>query len=166
MTLSSSDTGSGLDEIRYTTDGSDPTPTTGTVYSGAFSVSVTTEVRYRGFDRVGNAEAIQSETIGFDTTAPSAPVLTLAESPADPDQHVAGSTVYYRPGGGRSGTFTADAATSDAQSGIQKVTFPAVGGMTGGGDDFANPFQSSYDWTSGTGSSGAADGHRRGTTRA
>ena len=64
MTLSSSDTGSGLDEIRYTTDGSDPTPTTGTVYSGAFAVSVTTEVRYRGFDRVGNAEAIQSETIG------------------------------------------------------------------------------------------------------
>ena len=107
VTLSSSDTGSGLDEIRYTTDGSDPTPTTGTVYSGAFSVSVTTEVRYRGFDRVGNAEAIQSETIEFDTTAPSAPVLTLAESPADPDQHVAGSTVYYRPGGGRSGTFTA-----------------------------------------------------------
>ena len=155
VTLSSSDTGSGLDEIRYTTDGSDPTPTTGTVYSGAFSVSVTTEVRYRGFDRVGNAEAIQSETIGFDTTAPSAPVLTLAESPADPDQHVAGTTVYYRPGGGRSGTFTADAATSDAQSGIQKVTFPAVGGMTGGGDDFASPFQGSYDWTSGTGSSGA-----------
>ncbi len=155
VTLSSSDTGSGLDEIRYTTDGSDPTPTTGTVYSGAFSVSVTTEVRYRGFDRVGNAEAIQSETIVFDTTAPSAPVLTLAESPADPDQHVAGSTVYYRPGGGRSGTFTVDAATSDPQSGIQKVTFPAVGGMTGGGDDFANPFQTSYDWSTGTGSSGA-----------
>ena len=27
--------------------------------------------------------------------------------------------------------------------------------MTGGGDDFASPFQGSYDWTSGTGSSGA-----------
>ena len=48
-----------------------------------------------------------------------------------------------------------DAATSDPQSGIQKVTFPAVGGMTGGGDDFAGPFQTSYDWSTGTGSSGS-----------
>ncbi len=120
MTLSSSDTGSGLDEIRYTTDGSNPTPTTGTVYSGAFSVSVTTEIRYAGFDRVGNAEVVQSETIVFDTSAPSTPALTLAESPADPDQHVSGTTAYYRPGGGRSGSFTVDAATSDPQSGIQR----------------------------------------------
>ena len=155
VTLASSDTGSGLNEIRFTTDGSDPTATTGTVYSGAFPVSVTTEIRYAGFDRVGNAEAVQSETIVFDTTAPSVPALTLAESPADPDQHVSGATAYYRPGGGRSGSFTVDAATSDPQSGIEKVTFPAVGGMTGGGDDFASPFQTSYDWTTGTGSSGS-----------
>jgi Chitobiase/beta-hexosaminidase C-terminal domain/Bacterial Ig domain/Bacterial Ig-like domain (group 3) len=155
VTLSSSDTGSGLAQIRYTTDGSDPTATTGTVYSGAFDVSTTTEIRYRGFDRVGNAEAIQSETIQFDTSAPTGPTLTLSETPVDPDQHAAGTTLYYRPGGGRAGTFTVDAATSDPQSGIQKVTFPAIAGMTGGGDDLASPFEGVYDWSTGTGASGA-----------
>ena len=155
VTLSASDTGSGLNEIRYTTDGSDPTATTGTVYSGAFIVSVTTEIRFRAFDRVGNAESVNSQTVQFDTTGPTGPALTVAESPADADQHVSGTTVYYRPGGGRSGSFTVDAATSDPQSGVEKVTFPAVGGMTGGGDDFASPFQDSYAWTTGTGSSGS-----------
>ena len=155
VTLSASDSGSGLSEIRYTTDGSDPTATTGTVYSGAFVVSVTTDVRFRAFDRVGNAESVNSQIVQFDTTGPTGPALTVAESPADPDQHVLGTTIYYRPGGGRSGTFTVDATTSDPQSGVQKVTFPAVAGMTGGGDDLASPFQGSYDWTAGTGASGA-----------
>ncbi len=155
VTLSASDTGSGLNEIRYTTDGSDPTATTGTVYSGAFIVSVTTEIRFRAFDRVGNAESVNSQVVQFDTTGPTGPALTVAESPADPDQHVSGTTVYYRPGGGRSGTFTVDAVTADPQSGVEKVTFPAIGGMTGGGDDFASPFQDSYAWTTGTASSGS-----------
>ena len=124
VTLSASDTGSGLNEIRYTTDGSDPTATTGTVYSGAFIVSVTTEIRFRAFDRVGNAESVNSQTVVFDTTGPTGPALTVAESPADPDQHVSGSTVYYRPGGGRSGTFTVDAATSDPQSGVAEGQLP------------------------------------------
>jgi hypothetical protein len=155
VTLSSADIGSGVFEIRYTTDGSDPTATTGTVYSGAFVVSVTTEIRYRAFDLVGNAEVVHSQRIEFDVTGPTGPTLTLSEAPADPDQHVAGSTLYYRPGGGRSGSFAVEASTTDPQSGIDRVSFPALTGMTGGGDDLGAPFQGTYGWTSGTSASGA-----------
>jgi large repetitive protein len=147
VTLSGNDTGSGLAEIRYTTDDSDPTATTGTVYSGAFVVSTTTEVRYRGFDRVGNAEAVHAQVIEFDTSGPTGPTLTVTETPADPDQHVSGTELFYRPGGGRAGDFTVDAATSDPQSGIDRVTFPAVAGMSGGGDDLASPYTSFYSWS-------------------
>ena len=67
MTLDATDTGgSGLKEIRYTTDGSTPTATTGTVYSGAFSVGSTTTVKYRAVDNAGNAEAVNSQQIQID----------------------------------------------------------------------------------------------------
>ena len=41
VTLSANDTGSGLSQIKYTTDGSDPTLGNGTVYAGAFNVAAT-----------------------------------------------------------------------------------------------------------------------------
>ena len=72
VTLTASDTRRlGLKEIRYTTDGTTPTATTGTVYSGPFSVSSTTTVKYRAFDNAGNAEAVNSQLIQIDTTAPT-----------------------------------------------------------------------------------------------
>jgi hypothetical protein len=66
--------GSGVSQIRYTTDGSDPTATTGTVYTGAVNVAVTTMVKYRAFDNAGNAEAVKSQLIQVDTAAPKASI--------------------------------------------------------------------------------------------
>src|SRR5207302_285581 len=66
--------GSRFASLRYTADGSDPTATTGTVYGGAFSVSATTTVKYRAFDVAGNAEAVNSQTIQIDTTAPTSTI--------------------------------------------------------------------------------------------
>jgi hypothetical protein len=63
--------GSGVKEVRYTTNGSDPTATSGTVYSGAFSVASTSTVKYRAFDNAGNAEAVRSQLIRVDTSAPT-----------------------------------------------------------------------------------------------
>ena len=40
-----------------------------------------------------------------------------------------------------------DGTATDAQSGIEKLTFPAVSGMSGGGDDSSSPYQGSYTWT-------------------
>src|SRR6185436_20287349 len=45
VTLSATDIGTGVASIRYTTDGSTPTSTTGTVYSGPFTLSTTSTVK-------------------------------------------------------------------------------------------------------------------------
>src|SRR6266508_4078199 len=49
VSLSATDSASGLDLIRYTTDGSDPSPTNGATYSAPFGVSSTTTVRCRAY---------------------------------------------------------------------------------------------------------------------
>src|SRR5205823_13529120 len=51
--------------------------------------------------------------------------------------------------------FAVSAASADAQSGIQKVSFPGVSGMSGGGDVTGSPYQTSYTWTGTTAASGA-----------
>jgi hypothetical protein len=71
VSLSATDDNSGVAQIRYTTNGSDPTASSGTVYSSPFSVSSTTTVKYRAFDNVGNAEGVQSKLIQIDPTPPS-----------------------------------------------------------------------------------------------
>ena len=73
-TLSATDTGgSGLDVIRYTTDGSTPTAAS-TPYTGPFAVSQTTTVKYRAWDNAGNVEATNSQLISFDSTAPTSSI--------------------------------------------------------------------------------------------
>ena len=63
--------GSGVDSIRYTTDGSDPTPTNGTTYTAPFSVTSSSVVKYRGYDVAGNAEATNSASLSIDVPAPT-----------------------------------------------------------------------------------------------
>ena len=62
VTLAAPDGGAGLDQIRYTTDGTDPTIFTGNVYVGAFTVAAegVTTVKYRAFDRIGNDSGVLS----------------------------------------------------------------------------------------------------------
>ena len=55
VTLTASDA-SGIAEIRYTTNGSDPT--TGTLYTGAFTVSASATVRATAVDNAGNRTSI------------------------------------------------------------------------------------------------------------
>ncbi len=76
VTLNATDDtgGSGVSSIRYTTDGSDPSLTNGSVYSGSFSVGATTTVKYRAYDNAGNAEPINSQLIQLDTVAPHSSV--------------------------------------------------------------------------------------------
>ncbi len=69
-TLSATDSGtSGVDEIRFTTDGSAPTASS-PAYSGPIPVNSTTTIKYRAFDNAGNAEATQTQVIVIDTAAP------------------------------------------------------------------------------------------------
>jgi large repetitive protein len=89
----------------------------------------------------------------LDNTAPAAPTITPSES--DAFTYVTGTTVFYNAQGANSGSFTVDATSSDADSGIKKINFPAVAGMAGGGDDLTSPYQGTYNWTAATAASGA-----------
>jgi hypothetical protein len=107
VTLSATDTGgSDLKEIRYTTDGSDPTATSGTVYSGPFLVTATTTVKYRAFDNAANAETVKSQLIRIDLVAPTVAITAP----------INGATL--------TGSVKVTASASDVGgSGIARVTF-------------------------------------------
>jgi peptidoglycan/xylan/chitin deacetylase (PgdA/CDA1 family) len=68
-------TGSPIAAIRYTTDGSEPTTTNGATYTGPFSLSTTTQVRFRSYDVAGNVEATRSQLVNVDTTAPTSAIF-------------------------------------------------------------------------------------------
>ncbi|HEX6130991.1 MAG TPA: Ig-like domain-containing protein, partial [Actinomycetota bacterium] len=82
LTLSAPDAGAGLREIRYTTDGTDPSPSNGTIYSGPITISAqgTTTVKYEAYDRVGNATGDQSEVVSIDSNAPTLVSSNLVSS--------------------------------------------------------------------------------------
>jgi peptidoglycan/xylan/chitin deacetylase (PgdA/CDA1 family) len=73
VSLSATDGGSGVAMIHYTTDGSDPTVASPT-YSDPITVSSTTTVKYRAWDKTGNVESTKSQTIQIDTTPPSSSI--------------------------------------------------------------------------------------------
>jgi peptidoglycan/xylan/chitin deacetylase (PgdA/CDA1 family) len=64
--------GSGVSSIRYTTDGTDPSLTNGNAYAGQFDT--TTTVKYRAYDKAGNAEPVRTQQIRVDSIAPTATV--------------------------------------------------------------------------------------------
>ncbi len=107
-----------------------------------------------GTDNVGNATSITT-TVKVDTSAPSAPALTL--SGATGNTYTSGSTVFVNPQVGRSGSFSVSATTTDADSGILSVTFPSLTGFSsGGGSDSTSPFSSgTYSWSGVVGATGA-----------
>ncbi|MDQ2910169.1 MAG: hypothetical protein M3R39_04020, partial [Actinomycetota bacterium] len=89
-----------------------------------------------------------------DVTAPSTPALTVTENPSSANQFVSGTTLYYK-SGAAGGSFDVSASTSDAESGVHHVTFPAIAGITGGGTASATPFAKTYTWSASTSATGA-----------
>lgn len=71
--LVATDTGGpGIAATRYTTDGMDPTSSpTAQTYTGPFTVTSTSTVRYYSVDTAGNAEPAQSQFVGIDGVAPT-----------------------------------------------------------------------------------------------
>jgi peptidoglycan/xylan/chitin deacetylase (PgdA/CDA1 family) len=120
--------GSGVREIRYTTDGSDPTDTNGTVYSGTFSVPGTTTVKYRAYDNAGNAEAVQTQAIHVDRTAPVSSISCGSGACASSFYNAAVSVSL--------------AAGDTGGSGVDRIVYTTDGSdpTTTNGTDFTNPF--------------------------
>ncbi len=70
VSLSATDAGgAGVSAVRYTTNGTDPTPAS-TAYTTPFGVGATTTVKDRAYDNIGNAEAVKSQPIAIDGAAP------------------------------------------------------------------------------------------------
>src|SRR3989442_11674547 len=88
-----------------------------------------------------------------DIPAPSAPALTASGSSAG--EFASGSTLFYNPQGSNAGSFSITGTSSDGESGIEKLNFPSVSGMSGGGDVASSPYQATHRWTSSTSASGA-----------
>jgi N-acetyl-beta-hexosaminidase len=112
VSLSATDSQSGVAAIRYTTDGSTPT-TSSPAYVGSFVLAATTTVKYRAWDNAGNAEATKSQLIRIDFVAPAVAIT----SPSG------GATV--------TGNVKITAAASDGGSGIAQVSFYADGVLIG-----------------------------------
>ena len=109
----------------------------------------------RATDHVGNtadATVVAVNVNNSDTTAPTGPALTITEN--ETDEHVNGTTLYYRPARKHAGTFTVTAVTADAETGVQRVAFPAVFGGDAANDTTA-AYQQVYAWRAGATASGA-----------
>lgn len=131
--------GSGVQSIRYTTDGTTPTLTNGQTYTGPFVVGATMTLAYRAYDNAGNAGPVGSQALQFDTTPPS--VTDTAP--------VAGATV--------AGTSTLTATATD-NTGVDHVDFLVDG--TKVGSAASAPY--SFAWSTAS----AADGSHSVTARA
>ncbi|HEY8844671.1 MAG TPA: Ig-like domain-containing protein [Gaiellaceae bacterium] len=133
VALSATDAGSGLASIKYTTDGSDPSPVNGTTYAGSFVVAATTTVKFRAYDAVGNAESVGSQLVRIDTVAPTGSLTAPA----------GGSALH--------GTVTVSSDPADGNSGVASAAFqrsPAgTGTWTAIGTANGSPYQTSWDTT-------------------
>ena len=89
-------------------------------------------------NNVGNTTTYTSPDVMVDTTGPSAPSLSL--SSATGNTYINGTTAYINAQAGKSGSFQATATSTDNDSGLLKVNFPAPPGFSsGGGDSNSSP---------------------------
>jgi peptidoglycan/xylan/chitin deacetylase (PgdA/CDA1 family) len=113
IVLSATDAGgSGLDKTYYTTNGSTPT-TSSTVYVGQFSLTTTTTVRFFSTDKAGNAEALRSQLVTIDSTAPTTTISCNGASC---------STGWYR-----TSPVSVALNATDSGSGVDKTYFTTDG---------------------------------------
>src|SRR5207247_10228661 len=106
--------------------------------------------RVRVSDNVGNTSANSSSSADakVDTSAPSAPGLTLSESSAL--SYISGATLYYNAQGSNTASFTVTGTSSDAQSGITKLNFPSVSEIGRGSGSESSPYTNPYTWDQNT----------------
>jgi hypothetical protein len=71
VTLNGADSGSGVQVIRYTTDGSTPSMGNGSTYTTPILVASTTTIKYQAYDNLGNAETTNSQTIQIESVVPT-----------------------------------------------------------------------------------------------
>jgi hypothetical protein len=111
ITLTASDSGSGVSKTTYTTDGTNPkSSATATVYSQPFNLAATSTVKFFSTDKAGNVESTKSRLVRIDSDAPSVTIT----APASGSSFARRSTI----------TITASASdTLGGASGVARVRF-------------------------------------------
>lgn len=117
-------------EIRYTTDGTTPTPTSGSLYAGPISLTATATLRFLATDSAGNASPVTSAVYTIAAGGDSAPPTVTTP----PTMRLASGQVT--PGG------AARVEVSWAASDPSGVASYAVSRSTDGGSDSAVPLPS------------------------
>jgi hypothetical protein len=69
--------------------------------------------------------AVADDVVRRDDTPPLAPELVIEE--ASENAHAVGDTLFYREAEGETGTFTVAAVADDPESGVARLSFPALG---------------------------------------
>jgi chitobiase/beta-hexosaminidase-like protein len=159
VTLSASDaTGSGVSQIRYTTDGSNPVSSaTAVLYTAPIALAATTPVNFYATDAAGNASLPVTQQVRIDSSPPANAITLSSVTGA---ALLSGGTIYYRGSAGGSLSLT-NAASDTGGSGPGSSATAALTGATSGwthnpslvsaptgGPFVSNPFT----WAAGTSS--------------
>ncbi len=159
VALSATDgSGSGVAQIKYTTDGTDPTTSgTAVVYATALSIAANTTIRYFATDSAGNASGVQAQLVKIDSLVPANAISLSSVTGA----FLSAGTVYYR--GSSVGSFAlTNALTDTGGSGAASSGTAALAGTSTGfahtsslvATPAGGPYVSNaFSWSAGTTSS-------------
>lgn len=144
VTLSSTDSGgSGLKEIRYTTDGSTPNNSS-TLYTSAISVSSSETIKAIAYDNAGNASSVGTYAYVIDKVAPTDPLASPSAGSYNSTQMVSLSStdsggsglsaIYYTTDGSipsNSSTVYTTPITVASSETIKAIAYDGAGNASG-----------------------------------
>ncbi|MDQ1645512.1 MAG: hypothetical protein QOJ50_1696, partial [Cryptosporangiaceae bacterium] len=122
--------GSGIAQIKYTTDGTNPTSSGSAQTYTDLLVTSTKTVKYYAIDAAGNASGVYTQQVNIDTVAPS---NGLAVSNANGNAYLTGTTLYYHGSASSNRSFTlTNTVTDPSGSGAGSSGTAALGGTSTG----------------------------------